>query len=157
MLTFDCQSISFVLEMKSFLVQKKNNFEDARKQIVWYDLSNINISDTEEKPNVEVPRESLELKIVNARKVFVETVRKVVILLKFIESAQQRKRNKEMEKCDMYLKMKECQEVITRKKDSTKDKEEWDDKDIMSINYIYSALSNKQMEYVKKFDTAFER
>ena len=38
----------------------------------------------------------------------------------------------------MYLKMKKCQEVITR------------------YIYIYSALSNKQMEYVKKFDTAYE-
>ena len=56
----------------------------------------------------------------------------------------------------MYLKMKKCQEVITRKKDSTKDKEEWNDKDIMAINCIYSALSNKQTEYVKKFDTAYE-
>ena len=43
MLTFYCQSISFVLEMKSFLVQKKNKFGGKRKQIVWYYLSNINI------------------------------------------------------------------------------------------------------------------
>ena len=34
MLTFYCQSISFVLEMKYFLVQKKNNLEDKRKQIL---------------------------------------------------------------------------------------------------------------------------
>ena len=101
-----------------------------------------------------------------------ETVRKVVILLKFIESVQQRKRNGEMrhkntcfdgeeydtwkQRIKMYLKMKKCQEVITRKKDLTKYKEEWDEKDIIAINYIYSALSNKQMEYVKKFDTTYE-
>ena len=42
MLTFYCQSVSFDLETKSFLVQKTNNFED-KKQIVWYNLSNINI------------------------------------------------------------------------------------------------------------------
>ena len=52
--------------------------------------------DTEEKPKVEEPRESEEVKIINARKVFAKTVRKVVILLKFIENAQQRKRNGEI-------------------------------------------------------------
>ena len=50
MLTFYCQSISFGLEMKSFLVQKNNNFEDERKKIVWYNLSNINIRNVH-KPN----------------------------------------------------------------------------------------------------------
>ena len=37
MLTFYCQSISFGLEMKSFLIQKKYNFEEnkfLRKQIL---------------------------------------------------------------------------------------------------------------------------
>ena len=51
MLTCHCQSISFVLEMKSFLVQKKN-FEDKRKQIVWYNLSNKNIRNVH-KPNFD--------------------------------------------------------------------------------------------------------
>ena len=52
MLTFYCQSISFGLEMKSFLVPKNNNFEDKREQIVWYNLSNINIRNVH-KPNVD--------------------------------------------------------------------------------------------------------
>ena len=50
MLAFYCQSISFGLDMKSFLVQKKNNFEHKRKQIIWYNLSNINIINAH-KPN----------------------------------------------------------------------------------------------------------
>ena len=52
MLTFYCQSISFGLDMKSFLVPKKNNFEDKRKQIVRYNLSYINIINVH-KPNFD--------------------------------------------------------------------------------------------------------
>ena len=51
-LTFYCQNISFGLGIKSFLEQKKNNFEDKRKQIVWYKLSNINIRNVH-KPNFD--------------------------------------------------------------------------------------------------------
>ena len=36
MLSFYWQSISFGLEMKFFVVQRKCNFENKRKQIVWY-------------------------------------------------------------------------------------------------------------------------
>ena len=50
MLTFYYQSIFFGLDMKSFLVQKNNNFEDKRKQIIWYNLSNVNIRNVN-KPN----------------------------------------------------------------------------------------------------------
>ena len=35
---FYCQSISFGLEMKSFVVQRKYNFKDKRNKIVWYNL-----------------------------------------------------------------------------------------------------------------------
>ena len=52
MLTFYSQSISFGLEIKSFLIQKNNNFEDKIKQIVWYNLSNINIRNVH-KPNFD--------------------------------------------------------------------------------------------------------
>ena len=34
MLFFYCQSISFGLEMKPFVIQRKYNFEDKRKKIV---------------------------------------------------------------------------------------------------------------------------
>ena len=46
MLSFLCQSISFDLEIKCFIVQKKYNFKDKRKQIVWYYLSKIYTSPT---------------------------------------------------------------------------------------------------------------
>ena len=50
MLTIYCQSISFGLKMKSFVVQSKYNFEDKRKHILWYKLSNVTIRNAQ-KPN----------------------------------------------------------------------------------------------------------
>ena len=48
MLSFYCQSISFGLEMKSFIVQRKYNFQDKRKKIVCYNLiRNVH------KPNID--------------------------------------------------------------------------------------------------------
>ena len=38
MMSFYCQSISFGLEMKSFVVQRKCSFEDKREKFVWYNL-----------------------------------------------------------------------------------------------------------------------
>ena len=38
MLYFYCQRISFGLEMKSFVVQRKHNFEDKREKKLWYNL-----------------------------------------------------------------------------------------------------------------------
>ena len=38
MQSFDCQSISFGLEMKQGIVQRNYNFEHKRKQIVRYNL-----------------------------------------------------------------------------------------------------------------------
>ena len=38
MLSFYCQNISFGLEIKSFVVQRKYNFKDKRKKMVWYNL-----------------------------------------------------------------------------------------------------------------------
>ena len=47
-LSYFCQSISFGLEMKYFVVQRKYNFEDERKKIVCYNLI-INVH----KPNFD--------------------------------------------------------------------------------------------------------
>ena len=41
--------------------------------------------------------------------------------------------------------MNKCEIVITRAKNEG-DKVDWDEKDVQAINYIYSAISNKQME-----------
>ena len=55
----------------------------------------------------------------------------------------------------VYLKLKKCDVVITRAR-ATADKEEWEEKDLKAINLIYSALSNKQLEFVCEEDTAYK-
>ena len=55
----------------------------------------------------------------------------------------------------MYLKMKKCDVVITRAQ-VTADKDDWKEKDLKAINLIYSAISNKQLEFVCEEDTAYK-
>ena len=47
----------------------------------------------------------------------------------------------------MYLKLKKCNVVITKAKVAA-DKDDWEEKDLKAINLIYSAISNKQLEFV---------
>ena len=42
--------------------------------------------------------------------------------------------------------MKKCDENILRKKRST-DKEDWEENDLIAVNYIYIVISNKQLEF----------
>ncbi|CAD7087791.1 unnamed protein product [Hermetia illucens] len=51
--------------------------------------------------------------------------------------------------------MKKCDEVITRAK-TAGDKEPWDSNDLKAINYIYSSISDRQMEFIGDYTTAFE-
>ena len=53
----------------------------------------------------------------------------------------------------MYLKMKKCDVAITKAKVAA-DKDDWEESDLNAINLIYSAISNKQLEFVYKGDTA---
>ena len=55
----------------------------------------------------------------------------------------------------MYLKMKKCDIVVTRAREEA-DKVDWDEKVVQAINYIYSAISNKQMELISDKETAFD-
>ena len=55
----------------------------------------------------------------------------------------------------MYLKMKECDMVITRAKTNTY-KEDWDEKNLQAVNYIYNAIFNRQMELISDKETAFD-
>ena len=36
------------------------------------------------------------------------------------------------------------------------DKDDWEEKDIEAVNYIYSAITNKQLEYISDLDTAYQ-
>ena len=55
----------------------------------------------------------------------------------------------------MYLKMRRCDVVITRAKVAA-DKDDWKESDLKAINLIYSAISNKQLEFVCEEDTAYK-
>ena len=55
-----------------------------------------------------------------------------------------------------FLQYKKCVTVVEREKSATDKKEEWEEKDIKATNYIYSAITNKQLEYVSEFETAYE-
>ena len=55
----------------------------------------------------------------------------------------------------MYLKMKKCDIVVTRAREEA-DKVDWDEKVVQAINYIYSAISNKQMELISDKEMAFD-
>ena len=55
----------------------------------------------------------------------------------------------------LYLRMKKCEVVITRRKSSS-DKEDWDESDLKAMNYIYSSITNRQLEFIKDEETAYD-
>lgn len=55
----------------------------------------------------------------------------------------------------VFLRLKRCEEVIKREKEAT-DKEDWDEKNLKAINYIYSAISDKQLEFVCDEESAYK-
>ena len=55
----------------------------------------------------------------------------------------------------MFLRYKECEIVTTRVKTET-DSEDWDKKDLKAINIIYSAITNRQLKYIREENTAYE-
>ncbi|KAL7301769.1 hypothetical protein TKK_0005761 [Trichogramma kaykai] len=55
---------------------------------------------------------------------------------------------------NLYLKMKKCDCVIERERASTETEAEWNNKEILAMNIIYSGTTNKQLEYVHEADTA---
>lgn len=55
----------------------------------------------------------------------------------------------------VFLKMKKCEKVIQRERESTENEATWNDADLKAMNYIYSALSNRQMEFVDEESTSY--
>ncbi|XP_017487802.1 PREDICTED: uncharacterized protein LOC108376130 [Rhagoletis zephyria] len=53
----------------------------------------------------------------------------------------------------VFLRMKKCENVIQREKEPEENEATWNDTDLM--NYIYSALSNRQMEFVDEETTSY--
>ena len=56
----------------------------------------------------------------------------------------------------MFLKYRECEVVTTRVKTET-DSEDWDKKDPKAINIIYTAITNRPLEYIREEKTAYEK
>lgn len=54
-----------------------------------------------------------------------------------------------------FLEFKKCKNVAIRRKASSDKAEDWTEADIKATNYIYGAISNKQLEYIAELDTAF--
>ena len=54
----------------------------------------------------------------------------------------------------LFLRYKECNEVITREKLSS-DNEKWDKNDLKAMKYICSVISSKELEFVKNEKTAY--
>ena len=54
----------------------------------------------------------------------------------------------------MFLKYKECDTVITRVKTEA-DNADWNKKDVKAINIIYSAITNRQLEFISEERTAY--
>ena len=52
-------------------------------------------------------------------------------------------------------KVEKCDVVITREK-VTADKDDWEEKNLKTINLINSAISNKQLEFVCEEDTTYK-
>lgn len=55
----------------------------------------------------------------------------------------------------VFLKMKKCEKVIQRESAETGDEATWNDADLKAMNYIYSALSNRQMELIDEETTSY--
>lgn len=55
----------------------------------------------------------------------------------------------------LFLKLISCEDVIERSKQE-EDKEEWDEKDLKAMNYIYSAIADSQIEFVFEETTAYD-
>ncbi len=56
----------------------------------------------------------------------------------------------------LFLKLKKCDTPAVREKIDTDNNEDWDDKNIKAMNYIYCNINNEQLEFVTNEDSAFK-
>lgn len=56
----------------------------------------------------------------------------------------------------LHLKCKKCDEPATREKMDTDAQDTWDEKNVKAMNYIYSNITNEQLEFVFDLNTALE-
>ena len=56
----------------------------------------------------------------------------------------------------VYLKLKKCHEVTTRKMQQGDKEEKWEEQNLRAMHYIFSAITNKQLEFVNDKQSAHE-
>ena len=56
----------------------------------------------------------------------------------------------------LFLNWKKCQNQATREKVTSDKEPEWEDGNIKAMNYIYSSISNQQLEFVGEETTALK-
>nr|XP_018904923.1 PREDICTED: uncharacterized protein LOC109035668 [Bemisia tabaci] len=55
-----------------------------------------------------------------------------------------------------FLEFKKCKVTVERKKKKDDKQEDWENMDIKATNFIYSAISDRQLEYVSNLESAYE-
>lgn len=55
-----------------------------------------------------------------------------------------------------FLQFKKCKEVAIRVKNKDDVSDKWEEMDVQATNYIYSAISNKQLEYISNLESTYQ-
>jgi len=55
----------------------------------------------------------------------------------------------------LYLRWKKCDKVAKREKLATDKENTWEENNLKAMNYVYSGISNEQMEFVSDEETAY--
>lgn len=105
------------------------------------------------------------------REKFVEISKKIILLKRIICELQEEENMTDEIKIPVFdgkdystwkkriltfLKLKKCEETCKRERQQNENADDWNQKDLKAVNYIYSALSNKQMEFINDEETAYE-
>lgn len=55
-----------------------------------------------------------------------------------------------------FFELKKCKNVATREKTVNDKEETWNEEDVKAMNFIYSSITNKQLEYIGDLDSAYK-
>ena len=131
-----------------------------------------------EKPVRSESLDEEKIQLNKLRKTFIRVTKKVIILKKLlfeIPESSLKVKDEEDKMADeikipvfdgkdystwkkrllTFLKFKKCDEVVKREKVDNDNDDVWNDKDLKATNYIFSALSNRQMDLVNDEETAY--
>ena len=55
-----------------------------------------------------------------------------------------------------FFEFKKCEAAATRERLATDNQEEWKQTDVKATNFIYSSITNKQLEYIRHLDSTYK-